>query len=146
MVSNKKSSVIRGTFLLFVAAIDFCWPFVVVRNIYRCISNVSNMCLQWYFTCINEKMGLKFTSYINVWGFPRFDNRFIWCTMQHVCHAFGESGFGKNQSYEVLTPDRRYDIKIILKSHFWCKRDKILSLCTQRCYERHNATRNSVSH
>ena len=31
---------ISGTFLLFVAAIDFCRPFDVVRNINQCISNV----------------------------------------------------------------------------------------------------------
>ena len=40
MANNRKSSVISGTFLLFVAAIDFCWPFDAVRNINQCISNV----------------------------------------------------------------------------------------------------------
>ena len=30
---------ISGTDLLFIAAIDFCRPFVVVRNIHRCLSN-----------------------------------------------------------------------------------------------------------
>ena len=29
-------------------------------------------------------------------------------------------------------------IKITLKSHFWCKKVIIASLCTQRCYGRHN--------
>ena len=31
-----------------------------------------------------------------------------------------------------------YDIKITLKSHFCRKNVIILSLCTQRCYGRHN--------
>ena len=31
-----------------------------------------------------------------------------------------------------------YDIKILLKSHFYRKRVMILSLWTQRCYGRHN--------
>ena len=33
-----------------------------------------------------------------------------------------------------------------LKSHFWCKNVMILSLCTQRCYGRHNVSRKSVNH
>ena len=39
-----------------------------------------------------------------------------------------------------------YDIKITLKSHFWRKRDKNLSLCTQHFYGRHNVCRKSVNH
>ena len=39
-----------------------------------------------------------------------------------------------------------YDIKITLKSHFCRKNVIILSLCTQRCYGRHNVSRKSVSH
>ena len=39
-----------------------------------------------------------------------------------------------------------YDIKITLKSHFWRKNFIILSLCTQRCYGRHNVSRKSVNH
>ena len=38
-----------------------------------------------------------------------------------------------------------YDIKYILKSHFWRKNVIILS-CTQRCYGRHNVFRESVNH
>ena len=38
------------------------------------------------------------------------------------------------------------DIKITLKSHFWRKNVMILSLCTQRCYGRHNVSRKSVNH
>ena len=33
-----------------------------------------------------------------------------------------------------------YDIKITLKSHFCRKNVIILSLCTQRCYGRHNVS------
>ena len=39
-----------------------------------------------------------------------------------------------------------YDIKITLKSHFWCKNVIIMSLCTQRCYGRLNVSRKSVNH
>ena len=39
-----------------------------------------------------------------------------------------------------------YDIKITLKSHFWRKKDKILSLCTQRYDGRHNVSRKYVNH
>ena len=38
------------------------------------------------------------------------------------------------------------DIKITLKSHFCRKNVIILSLCTQRCYGRHNVSRKSISH
>ena len=33
-----------------------------------------------------------------------------------------------------------------LKSHFWRKNVIILSLCTQRCYGRHNVSRKSINH
>ena len=33
-----------------------------------------------------------------------------------------------------------YDIKITLKSHFWRKNVIILSLCTHRCFGRHNVS------
>ena len=39
-----------------------------------------------------------------------------------------------------------YDIKNTLKSHLWRKNVIILSLCTQRCYGRHNVSRKSVNH
>ena len=35
-----------------------------------------------------------------------------------------------------------YDIQTNLKSHFCCKNVRILALCMQRCYERHNFSRN----
>ena len=37
-------------------------------------------------------------------------------------------------------------IKITVKSHFCRKNIIILSLCTQRCYERHNVSRKSANH
>ena len=37
-----------------------------------------------------------------------------------------------------------HDIKITLKSHFLLKNMIILSLCTQRCYGRHNVSKNLV--
>ena len=39
-----------------------------------------------------------------------------------------------------------YDIKITLKSHFCRKNVILLSLCTQRCYGRHNVPQKSVKH
>ena len=39
-----------------------------------------------------------------------------------------------------------YDIKITLKSHFSRKNVISLSLCTQRCYGRHNVSRKSIYH
>ena len=39
-----------------------------------------------------------------------------------------------------------YDIKITLKSHFCRKNFKILTLCMQRCFGRHNVSRKSVNH
>ena len=37
------------------------------------------------------------------------------------------------------------DIKITLKSHFCHKNGIILSLCTQRCYERHNVVMDVIT-
>ena len=39
-----------------------------------------------------------------------------------------------------------YGIKITLKSHFCRKNVILLSLCMQRCYERHNVSRKSIDH
>ena len=39
-----------------------------------------------------------------------------------------------------------YYIKITLKSHSCRKNIIILSLCTQRCYGRHNVSRKSINH
>ena len=42
--------------------------------------------------------------------------------------------------------DSIYQMTNTLKSHFWRKNVIILSLCTQRCYGRHNASRKSIKH
>ena len=39
-----------------------------------------------------------------------------------------------------------YDIEITLKFHFSRKNVIILSLCTQRCYGRHNVSRKWINH
>ena len=39
-----------------------------------------------------------------------------------------------------------YDIRITLKSHFCRENVIILSLCTQRCYGRHNVSRQLINH
>ena len=39
-----------------------------------------------------------------------------------------------------------YHMTNTLKSHFWRKNVIILSLCTQRCYGRHNVSRKSINH
>ena len=42
--------------------------------------------------------------------------------------------------------DSIYHMTNTLKSHFWRKNVIILSLCTQRCYGRHNVSRKSINH
>ena len=42
--------------------------------------------------------------------------------------------------------DLSYGIKITLKSHFCRKNVILLSLCTQRCYGRHNVSGKSINH
>ena len=42
--------------------------------------------------------------------------------------------------------DPIYHMTNTLKSHFWRKNVIILSLCTQRCYGRHNVSRKSINH
>ena len=41
--------------------------------------------------------------------------------------------------------DSIYHMTNTLKSHFW-RKNVILSLCTQRCYVRHNVSRKSINH
>ena len=52
--------------------------------------------------------------------------------------------FNKNKSTNVRFY-LSYDIKITLKSHFCRKNVILLSLCTQRCYGRHNISRKSIT-
>ena len=42
--------------------------------------------------------------------------------------------------------DSIYDMTNTLKSDFWRKNVIILSLCTQRCYGRHNVSCKSINH
>ena len=42
--------------------------------------------------------------------------------------------------------DYIYHVANTLKSDFWRKNVIILSLCTQRCYGRHNVSRKSINH
>ena len=42
--------------------------------------------------------------------------------------------------------DSIYHMTKTLKSRFWCKNVMILSLCTQRCYGRHNVSRKSINY
>ena len=42
--------------------------------------------------------------------------------------------------------DSIYHMTNTLKSHFWRKNIIISSLCTQRCYGRHNVSRKSINH
>ena len=50
------------------------------------------------------------------------------------------------QEHECLIIYISYDIKVTFKYHFLRKNVNILSLCTQRCYGRHNVSRKSVNH
>ena len=57
------------------------------------------------------------------------------------------NGFNKfNNTLAQMLFYLSYGIRITLKSHFSRKKGIILSLCTQRCYERHNVFRKSINH
>ena len=42
--------------------------------------------------------------------------------------------------------DYIYHMTNTLKSYFWRNNVIIMSLCTQRCYARHNVSRKSINH
>ena len=54
--------------------------------------------------------------------------------------------FDKFNNTRARMLDSIYCMRNALKSHFWCKNVIILSLCTQRCYGRHNVSRKSINH
>ena len=54
--------------------------------------------------------------------------------------------FNKFNNTRARMLDSIYHMTNILKSHFWRKSVIILSLCTQRCYGRHNVSRKSINH
>ena len=56
-------------------------------------------------------------------------------------NKFNNAGAGMLDSIYHMT-----FIKTTLKSHFWRKKDKILSLCRQRYYGLHNTSRKSINH
>ena len=51
--------------------------------------------------------------------------------------------FNKSRNGRFYLP---FGIKITLKSHLWRKNIISLSICTQRCYGRHNISRRSLNH
>ena len=54
--------------------------------------------------------------------------------------------FNKFNNTRARMLDSIYHLTNNLKYHFWRKNAIILSLCTQRCYGRHNVSRKSISH
>ena len=54
--------------------------------------------------------------------------------------------FNKFNNTRARMVDSIYHMTNTLKSHFWRKNVIILSLCTQRCYGRHNVSRKSINH
>ena len=54
--------------------------------------------------------------------------------------------FNKFNNTRARMLDYIYHMTNTLKSHFWLKNVIILSLCTQRCYGRHNVSRKSINH
>ena len=54
--------------------------------------------------------------------------------------------FNKFNNTRARMLDSIYHMTNTLKSHFWRKNVIILSLCTQRCYGRHNVSRKSINH
>ena len=54
--------------------------------------------------------------------------------------------FNKFNNTRARMLDSIYHMTNTLKSHFCRKNINILSLCTQRCYGRHNVSRKSIIH
>ena len=54
--------------------------------------------------------------------------------------------FNKFNNTRARMLDFIYHLTNTLKSDFWRKNVIILSLCTQRCYWRHNVSRKSINH
>ena len=53
--------------------------------------------------------------------------------------------FNKFNDTRARMLDSIYHVTNTLKSHFWRKNVIILSVCTQRCYGRHNISRKSIN-
>ena len=56
------------------------------------------------------------------------------------------NAFNKFNDTRARMLGSNYHMTNTLKSHFWRKNVIILSLCTQRCYGRHNVSRKSINH
>ena len=54
--------------------------------------------------------------------------------------------FNKFNNTRARMLDSIYHMTNTLKSDFRCKNVILLSLCTQRCYGRHNVSRKSINH
>ena len=54
--------------------------------------------------------------------------------------------FDKFNNARARMLDSIYHMIYTLKSHFWHRNVIILSLCTQRCYGRHNVSHKSINH
>ena len=54
--------------------------------------------------------------------------------------------FNKFNNTKTRMLDSIYHMTKTMKSDFWLKTVIILSLCTQRCYGRHNVSRKSINH
>ena len=54
--------------------------------------------------------------------------------------------FNKFNNTRARMIDSMYHMTNTLKSHFWRKNVILVSLCTQRCYGRHNVSRKSINH
>ena len=59
--------------------------------------------------------------------------------LQRIVSLFRDE-FNKFNYTRVRMLDSIYHMTNTLKSHFWRKNVIILSLCTQRCYGRHNVS------
>ena len=54
--------------------------------------------------------------------------------------------FNKFNNTRAQMLDSIYHMTNTLISHFWRKNVILLSLCTQRCYGRHNVSRKTINH
>ena len=60
--------------------------------------------------------------------------------------SLSRNEFNKFNNTIARMLDSIYHMTNTLKSYFWRKNVIILSLCTQRCYGRHNVSRKSINH
>ena len=63
-----------------------------------------------------------------------------------ILSFFLSNEFNKFNNTRARMLDSIYHMTTTLKSHFWRKNVIILTLCTQRCYGRHNVSRKSMNH